>query len=114
MNPIRTLKNKIKNNDYTLEDLENGLSYKNEFLLYLIMFEIAKKKLVSDKIIESLKDLVNGHEEISDRGVGNFTMRVVACATLKKLGYENEYNIMENEKKQWVDAILSDKVWKDI
>lgn len=114
MNDIRSISKKVKTKTYLLEDIETALTIENQHFLFTILYEIAKEKLISDKIVDSLKKLIVQENGISDAGVGNFTVRIIACATLIKLGYKDILNQLTDEQRYWVDAILNDKMWKDI
>lgn len=114
MGTVRELEKKIENETYTLKEIEDSLLIENKYFLFSVMLEIARRKIISDTIIQHLKDLASGHKEISNQGFGNFTVRVTALATLVKLDYTDDYNLSGEQDKKWVDATLNDKMWKEI
>ncbi|WP_321385340.1 hypothetical protein [uncultured Enterococcus sp.] len=115
MNTIRQLKKKIRDNQYEIEDIEQGFTFDNENFLSFLIYEIAKKKIISEKIIQNLKSMALGENDISNKSIGGiFTLKVTACATLLKLGINDEFNLLNNDEKEVVVRILDYQDWKNI
>lgn len=115
MSTIRQLKKKIRDNQYEIEDIEQGFTFDNEHFLSFLIYETAKKKIVSEKIIQNLKNIALGKNDISDKSIGGiFTLKVTACAALLKLGFNDEYNMLTNDEKDVVARILDYQDWKNI
>lgn len=111
---LREYKRKIREKSYTISEIEDGFQFENQYHLFDLMKEIASERLVTDKIIQNLQILAEGKSAISQKGVGNFSVQVVAYATLNKLGYtQNPFEISQ-DVQQWVLALENDKFWKEL
>lgn len=115
MSEMRKIKKKIKENRYEIADIEYGFEFDNEYFLSFLIYEVAKKKIISEKIIFEIRNLAQEKKEVSNRSIsGIFTIKVTACAALMKFGFNDEYENLTEEEKEVVSRILDYKDWKDI
>lgn len=105
---------KIQQGKASLDELEEYLDVKNVGLLYSAMYQIAKNNIDTPTIKNKLIRFSTGENEFSNQGIGLFTMRIIALATLVKLNEEIVWDDLNEEDKQVLERFLSDKSWSNI
>ncbi|MBC1935325.1 hypothetical protein HCA69_03040 [Listeria grandensis] len=98
---------KISEQEYTAEDICRYLNSASISVVYQALKEIAERPLKDENILNEVKSIANSGKEISEKGLGLTTMRIIAIATLKKLGHSDLFDALDDSSKNLVRGAFS-------
>ncbi|MBC1358271.1 hypothetical protein [Listeria booriae] len=93
---------KICERQYTSEDICKYLDSASISVVYQVLKEIAEKSLRDESVLNEVKAIAMGEKEISGKGLGSITMRIIAIATLKELGDSQLFDSLDDNSKNLV------------
>ncbi|MBC1371387.1 DUF1851 domain-containing protein [Listeria booriae] len=92
----------ISEQQYTSEDICKYLNSASISVVYQTLKEIAERSLQEENILNEVKAIAMGEREISGKGLGATTMRIIAIATLKELGHSALFDSLDADDKNLV------------
>ena len=96
---------KLKNMEYSEDDLLAYLSNENDGVLYNTLSEIAKIKVENRQIIDKVTSIAIGVDKVSQKGFIGTSIQMVAIATLRSLGNDEIYQSLSENEKKYVKGI---------
>ncbi|MFQ7234178.1 MAG: hypothetical protein ACLRPU_04860 [Enterococcus hulanensis] len=107
MDSVFKTENKLKAKDYSNQEICKYLKSKSISLVYMTLKEIGDEKIESKDVIAEVLAIANNDREISSRGLGVTTLRIVAIATLSKLGNNELFDSLDEDEKNLVKGAFS-------
>lgn len=101
------IERKLQEGNYEESDLLRYLSHNSITVVYNTLHEIAYKKIKTNGIIMKVTEIASSKNEISSKGLGALTMRIVAIATLNELNLNTLYNYLDEDEKKLVEGAFS-------
>ncbi|EAC2412724.1 hypothetical protein AF435_14730 [Listeria monocytogenes] len=102
MESIFKIEKKLKAKEYSEQEICNYLNSESISLVYMVLKEIWQEKINSTTVMNEVIAIANNDREISSKGLGVTTLRIVAISTLKKLGHSEIFDSLEEEEKNLV------------
>lgn len=93
---------KINEQKYTSEDICKYLNSASISVVYQVLKEIAERSLRDKSVLNEVKAMAKGEKDISEKGLGSTTMRIIAIATLKELGDSKLFDLLDDDSKNSV------------
>ncbi|CAM4026418.1 hypothetical protein LIBO111022_00795 [Listeria booriae] len=93
---------KISEQQYTSEDICQYLNSASISVVYQTLKETAERSLQEENVLNEVKAIAMDEREISGKGLGATTMRIIAIATLKELGYSELFDSLDDDGKNLV------------
>lgn len=93
---------KISEQQYTSEDICKYLNSSSISIVYQTLKEIAERSLQETNVLNEVKAIAMWEKEISGKGLGSTTMRLIAIATLKELGDSELFDSLDDNSKNLV------------
>lgn len=107
MDSVFKIEKKLKAKEYSNQEICQYLESKSISLVYMTLKEIGDEKIDSKDVIDEVLAIANNDREISSRGLGVTTLRIVAIATLKKLGNSEIFDSLDEDEKSLVKGAFS-------
>ncbi|MBC1400875.1 DUF1851 domain-containing protein [Listeria booriae] len=93
---------KISEQQYTSEDICKYLNSASISIVYQTLKEVAERSMQETNVLNEVKAIAMSEKEISGKGLGSTTMRLIAIATLKELGYSTLFDSLDADDKNLV------------
>ncbi|MBC2012284.1 MULTISPECIES: hypothetical protein [Listeria] len=100
------IERKLQEGNYVDADILRYLNHNSITVVYNTLYEIAHKKIKTDEIIMKITEIASNNNEVSYRGLGTLTMRIVAIAALNALDSSGLYNFLDIEERNLVDSVF--------
>ncbi|MDT0050114.1 hypothetical protein QJV38_11905 [Listeria cossartiae subsp. cayugensis] len=107
MENVLQIERKLQEGNYVDADILRYLSHNSITVVYNTLHEIAYKKIKTDGIIMKVTEIASSKNEISSKGLGALTMRIVAIATLNELNLNTFYNSLDEDEKKLAEGAFS-------
>ncbi|MBC1889206.1 DUF1851 domain-containing protein [Listeria booriae] len=93
---------KISEQQYTSEDICKYLNSSSISIVYQTLKEVAERSMQETNVLNEVKAIAMSEKEISGKGLGSTTMRLIAIATLKELGDSELFDSLDDNSKNLV------------
>lgn len=103
MDSVFKIEKKLKAKEYSNQEICQYLESKSITLVYMTLKEIGNEKIDSKDVIDEVLAIANK----SSRGLGVTTLRIVAIATLNKLGNSEIFDSLDEDEKNLVKGAFS-------
>ncbi|MBF2377203.1 hypothetical protein IA804_09665 [Listeria seeligeri] len=107
MESAMKIERKLREGNYEESDLLRYLDHNSITVVYNTLHEIAHKKIKTDGIIMKVTEIASSTNEISSKGLGVLTMRIVAIATLNELNLNTLYNSLDEDEQNLAKGVFS-------